>query len=82
MALTKLQQKAAATAARLRALSGRCKAFAEFVGYQSVKHRLDALAAEYQEEASAIEKGAGLRIGRRRSSRVLGLIDCKYPGAN
>jgi hypothetical protein len=60
MAVTKLQREAIATAARLRAISRRCKAVAKFVGYRSVSDRLNSLAAKYQEQARRLEECAGL----------------------
>jgi hypothetical protein len=61
MALTKSQQKAIATAARLKAISQRFKEFSKLVGYRSVSDRLNALAVKYQEQARRVEERAGLR---------------------
>lgn len=61
MAVTKLQREAIVTAARLRAISQRCKAFAELAGYRSVADQLIALAAKYEEQARRVEDCAGLR---------------------
>ncbi len=61
MAPTKPQREAIAKAARLRAISRRCKEFAKFVGYRSVSDRLNTLALKYQEQARRIEERAGQR---------------------
>lgn len=60
MAPTKPQREAIAKAARLRAISRRCKEFAKFGGYRSVSDRLNALGLKYQEQARRVEERSGL----------------------
>jgi|EndMetStandDraft_6_1072998.scaffolds.fasta_scaffold11428_3 hypothetical protein len=62
MALTTPQREAIATAARLRAISGRCEEFAKFGGYRSVSDQLNALAVKYQERARRVEERAGVHL--------------------